>query len=204
MRMVAILAAMLCGLMSPFSTRAQDKPQKNIKKEPAAVINTDPHNIYASGLYEEVIIDANLRIYKVRKYKGIVPSRDENLLKVNHAESGRHSKVEIVRIGFEQRDLFSRVFVLADAEISPWVYDNFVQASSEPGTPYQIFVEIANAKIPRKNDKRPLLTKNFNTPVLSIKGTRMKDGVRVVITLKREARYLPVQMGKVIYVDVEK
>ena len=79
-----------------------------------------------------------------------------------------------------------------------------MQAQADPTIPCQVYVELARAKMATFNDMRPLVTRNFNTPLMQIEAHETKDGVRVVLTLKREARYLPVQIGKVLYVDVER
>ena len=167
--------------------------------------NPDPHNVYSTGLFQEVYIDEDFKLYKVRTYQGVVPGRDaDNEAGTATVQEPRGKKTRVKRLGFEQRELFSRVFVLADRPISPWIYDNFVQAHANPDVPYQIFVEVSTADIPKFNDRRPLITRSFNTPIRTIQGTLMKEGVRVVITLKREARYLPVQVGNVLYIDVER
>jgi hypothetical protein len=190
-------------LVGPGLARAQAEPGDEGTDKPV-VGPTDPYNVYGTGLFQEVYIDEDFKLYKVRTYQGVVPGRDtENGILPDEREPAA-GKVVVDRIGFEQRELFSRVFILADRSISPWVYDNFVQAQADPSIPHQIYVEIARAKIATFNDKRPLVTRSFNTPIMSIEGTETKEGVRVVITLKREARYLPVQVGKVLYVDVER
>lgn len=165
----------------------------------------DPYNVYSTGLFQEVYIDEDFKLYKIRTYQGIVPDRDK-LDEDGAAKVAvrRGKKTRILRIGFEQRELFSRVFVLADRAISPWIYDNFVQAHSDPSIPFQIFVELTNANVPKSNDRRPLITRSFNTPVNKVESVAIKGGVRVVLTLKRESRYLPVQVGKILYVDVER
>jgi hypothetical protein len=164
----------------------------------------DPYNVYGTGLFQEVYIDEDFNLYKVRTYSGVVPGREtENEVALEEPEA-QGGKTVVERVGFEQRELFSRVFILADRAISPWVYDNFVQAQADPSIPYQVYVELARAKMATFNDMRPLVTRNFNTPIMQIEAHETKDGVRVVLTLKREARYLPVQIGKVLYVDVER
>lgn len=165
----------------------------------------DPYNVYSTGLFQEVYIDEDFKLYKIRTYQGIVPDRDK-LDEDGAAKVAvrRGKKTRVLRIGFEQRELFSRVFVLADRAISPWIYDNFVQAHSDPSIPFQIFVELTNANVPKSNDRRPLITRSFNTPVSKVESVAIKGGVRVVLTLKRESRYLPVQVGKILYVDVER
>jgi hypothetical protein len=169
------------------------------------VQSKDPYNVYASGLFQEVFIDEDFKIYKVRNYQGVVPGReDEGFVPDEPMAEAPKGKTRIERIGFEQRELFSRIFVVADRVISPWVYDNFVQAQADPSIPFQVYVELSQAKIPKTNDQRPLVTRNFNTPVMSIHGEETEETVRVVINLKREARYLPVQIGKILYIDVER
>mgnify|MGYP006865124356 CR=1 FL=1 len=189
-----------------LASAALAQPEKK-DEVPAAKVKTnpDPHNVYSTGLFQEVYIDEDFKLYRVRTYQGMVPGRDSEYdAGAATVDPPRGKKTRVKRLGFEQRELFSRVFVLADRPISPWIYDNFVQAHANPDVPYQIFVEISTADIPKFNDRRPLITRSFNTPIRTIQGTLMKEGVRVVITLKREARYLPVQVGKVLYIDVER
>lgn len=169
------------------------------------VQSNDPYNVYAPGHFEEVFIDEDFKIYKIRNYQGMVPGREEEgFVPDEPAAEAPKGKTRIERIGFEQRELFSRIFVVADRIISPWVYDNFVQAQADPSIPFQVYVELSKAKIPKTNDRRPLVTRNFNTPVMSIHGEETDEAVRVIINLKREARYLPVQVGKILYIDVER
>ena len=203
MRRLIILSTLAIIMAVPAVLHAQEDPDPGAESG-GSIQDVDPYNVYSSGLFQEVYIDEDFKLYKVRIYQGTVPGRDaEENVEQPLAESPR-GKPKIDRLGFEQRELFSRVFVLADRPMSPWVYDNFVQAQADPHIPYQVFVELAGARIPTTNDKRPLVTRAFNTPISTIVGTETKDGVRVVLTLKREARYLPVQVGNVIYIDVER
>jgi len=205
-RLIAIPAFILAASLS-FSAAAQDDPDKGTEPEPDKTAEDkvlDPYNIYSSGLFQEVYIDEDFKLFKVRTYQGAVPGRDPEDGSPDAETETPTGPTRVERIGFEQRELFSRVFVLADRSMSPWVYDNFVQAAADPNIPFQVFVELANAKIPKSNDRRPLVTRSFNTPISTIVGTVTKEGVRVVITLKRDARYLPVQVGHVVYIDVER
>lgn len=189
-------------VLPAFSVAAQEEPATS----PATVQpqDGDPYNVYGTGLFQEVYIDEDFSLYKVRTYQGLVPGRNaENEVALDEPEA-EGGKTIVERVGFEQRELFSRVFILADRAISPWVYDNFVQAQADPSIPHQVYVELARAKMATFNDMRPLVTRNFNTPIMQIEAVETKDGVRVILTLKREARYLPVQIGKVLYVDVER
>lgn len=205
MRLIVLGTVLFLSLGVAGFVLAQSDPQQGEKKQPGVADSADPYNVYATGLFQEVYIDEDFKLYKVRTYQGIVPDRDK--LEQNgtaKVETRRGKKTRILRVGFEQRELFSRVFVLADRAISPWIYDNFVQAHSDPSVPFQIFVELTNANVPKTNDRRPLITHSFNTPVSKVESVEIKGGVRVVLTLKRESRYLPVQVGKILYVDVER
>ncbi len=199
-----ITALALLALLPAAGLLAQEKPTGTGEKpqvEPGQ--SEDPYNVYSTGAFQEVYIDEEFKLFKVRTYQGAVPGREEGNPQGAPVDPPK-GKIVIDRIGFEQRELFSRIFVLADRPVSPWVYDNFVQAQSDPAIPPQIFVEIAKASVPKTNDRRPLVTRNFNTPVMQIETIQVKDLVRIVITLKRESRYLPVQVGKTVYVDVER
>lgn len=173
------------------------------KQQSVRISSNDPYSVYSTGLFQEVYIDESFQLYATRKYGGVVPGKNEAEF-ANVQPTDGEGKLLIHRIGFEQRELFSRLFVLASSSISPWVYDNFAEANANPEINYQIYIEIPGAKIPKHNDRRPLITTSFNTPVASIEGRHMEGGVRVVITLKREARYLPVQVGRLLYIDVER
>ncbi len=174
------------------------------KTGPVRVTGRDPYSIYTTGLFQEVYIDDNLNLYRTRQYGGIVPAIEEKRGTNMSAPAEAGEKLMIHRIGFEQRELFSRLFVLGNGLLSPWIYDNFAQAQGNPEVSYQITVELPGAKIPKYNDRRPLVTRAFNSPIDSIEGQPFKGGVRVIITLKREARYLPVQVGRLLYIDVER
>jgi len=190
--------------LAPSGALGQGKPAETGDKPQADPANGgDPYNVYSTGAFQEVYIDEDFKLFKVRTYQGAVPGRDEET-PLGAPVAPPAGKITIDRIGFEQRELFSRVFVLADRPVTPWVYDNFVQAQSDPAIAPQIYVEVAKASVPKTNDRRPLVTRSFNTPVMQVEINQVKNLVRIVITLKRESRYLPVQVGKTIYVDVER
>ncbi len=202
---ITINLAIVFLLSIPTAALAQSDPKSGEDSEEQKV--KDPYSVYSTGLFQEVFIDEEFDIYDTRRYQGVVPGRDEaEGIPPQPVDTTAQPKGKTIvdRVGFEQRELFSRVFIVADRAISPWVYDNFVQAQSNPDVPYEVYIELANAQVPKKNDRRPLLTQAFNTPIMSIQAKPIKGGVRVVITLKREARYLPVQVGKVLYIDVER
>jgi len=182
--------------------RSQEAGQKEgVGEQPAA----EPYSIYSSGLFQEVYIDEEAELYKVRTYQGVVPTRDLGAPADDAASAETLEGTTLISwVGFEQRELFSRVFILADRPISPWVYDNFVQAQADPKTLRKVFIELNKAKIPLSNNRRPLVTRSFNTPIAVIEAVQAKDVVKVEITLKKEARYLPVQIGKILYIDVER
>lgn len=198
--------------------KGKKKKAKKAKKAPAAQSakpgsktgpvrvtgGRDPYSIYSTGLFQEVYIDDNLNLFKTRQYGGIVPALEEKRGNTISTPAQGGEPLMIHRIGFEQRELFSRLFVLGNGLLSPWIYDNFAQAQGNPEVSYQIVVELPGAKIPKYNDRRPLVTRAFNSPIDSIEGQPFKGGVRVIITLKREARYLPVQVGRLLYIDVER
>lgn len=184
---------------------AEQPAKTGSKTGPVRVTGSrDPYSVYSTGLFQEVYIDDNLNLYKTRQYGGIVPALEEKKGTNMAAPAEAGEKLMIHRIGFEQRELFSRLFVLGNGLLSPWIYDNFAQAQGNPEVSYQIIVELPGAKIPKYNDRRPLITRAFNSPIDSIEGQPFKGGVRVIITLKREARYLPVQVGRLLYIDVER
>jgi hypothetical protein len=65
-------------------------------------------------------------------------------------------------------------------------------------------MEIPGADIPNNNDRFPLVTSAFNTPVMQVDNEVTKGSVKVVISLKRKAGYLPIQSDGVVYIDVER
>jgi hypothetical protein len=178
---------------------AQDAP-----KVPAAAQGTapaapqDPYSIYQGGI-QEVVIDEGGNLYKQRVYQGLVPGRKDPLPPATKAE-----KVIVNRIGFEQMELFSRIFVVTSKPVTPWIYDNFIETEGKPGGIYKITMEIPGADIPNKNDRFPLVTSAFNTPVMQVDNEVTKGSVKVVISLKRKAGYLPIQSDGVVYIDVER
>jgi hypothetical protein len=166
--------------------------------EPAPAAVQDPYSIYQGGI-QEVVIDEAGNIYKQRVYQGMVPGRKDVL-----PQAPSKGKIVVTRIGFEQMELFSRVFVATSVPVTPWIYDNFIDAETRPGAAYKIMVEIPGADIPNKNDRHPLLTSAFNTPVMQVDNQVSKDSVKIIITLKRKAGYLPVQGDGVVYIDIER
>jgi hypothetical protein len=162
----------------------------------------DPYNVYNKGLFKEVYIDQDYKLFEVRKYQGVVPGRDKEEL--TGEPSSKRQKITIRSPGMEQQELFTRIFLVADGFATPWVYDNFAEVDANPGTPYQIIMELAGAKVPRRVDRLPIITRAFNTPVMQFQVVYFDSGAKLIITLKRKARYLPGQDGNVLYVDVER
>ena len=165
----------------------------------------DPYSVYSKGQIEETYIDEDYRLYDLRPYQGLVPGHPERGEPEDGVvPSGTGDDIVIQRIGLEQKELFSRVFAAVDVAVTPWVYDNYATADANPGTPYRIVLEVAGGKIPKRNDRRRLDARAFNSPILEIQGVPFKGGARVIITLKRKARYLPAQSGRTLYVDIER
>jgi len=165
----------------------------------------DPYSVYSKGQIQETYIDEDYKLYDVRPYKGVVPGHPERGEPMDGEVLPTSSeKITLERIGLEQKELFSRVFAVADAVVTPWVYDNFATADANPGTPYHIIMEIAGGTIPKRNDRLPLDARAFNTPILTIQGVPFKGGARVIVTLKRKAPYLPAQSGRTLYIDIER
>lgn len=202
----------LCLLFSLWVTPAlaqEDPPVAPVPDEDPGegtfVGDVDPYSVYSKGQLQETYIDEDYKLYDLRPYQGLVPGRPERGESPDRGSpSGGSEKVIVERIGLEQKELFSRVFAVADTPVTPWVYDNYATADANPGTPYRIVMEIAGGKIPKRTDRLPLDARAFNTPVLTIQGVHFQGGTRVVITLKRKARYLPAQAGRTLYVDIER
>ncbi|MBM4370048.1 MAG: hypothetical protein FJ098_00240 [Deltaproteobacteria bacterium] len=199
----------LCAAPLPAGAQELPEPEEPLPADgPAAPADpaardADPFSVYSRGQLQEIFIDEEFRLYDVRRYQGLVPGHPDRPEGTSGGD-GTLERVVVERIGLEQMEIFSRVFAVVDAGVTPWVYDNFATADANPGTPYQIVMEIAGGRIPKRNDRRPLDVRAFATPILEIRGTEFKGGVRVVVTLKRKARYLPAQSGNTLYVDVER
>lgn len=184
---------LLVSVLLPWTVAAQE-PLKVQGGE-------DPYSIYGGGQLQEVFIDEKGRIYDNRPYQGVIPGKSEG---VAAPLPPKEDKVQIKRIGFEQLEFFSRVFVAFSREVTPWVSDNFVDVEANPALQYKIFVDIDGADIPLAADRLPLDTRAFNTPIFQVESQINKKGVRLVIALKRKAGYLPVRGDGVFYVDVER
>ena len=205
-RALVMVSFLFAGASAPAREVPPDEP---LPGEDAPAENSsdevDPYSVYSKGQLQETYIDEDYKLYEVRPYKGVVPGHPERgepldgELLPTSAE-----KITVERVGLEQKELFSRVFAVADAVVTPWVYDNFATADANPGTPYRIVMEVAGGKIPKRTDRLPLDARAFNTPILTIQGVHFKGGARVIITLKRKARYLPAQPGRTLYVDIER
>ena len=147
----------------------------------------------------EMVVDDEGRIYRERQYGGVVPSfrdlqRDKKTAKVHKRKAMR-----ITWLGFQQKALFSRIFIQADRMPT---YNVF-----KPD-PLHIVVELPGAKLRTAQEGRQILTHEFNSKVDHVAARVMKGkegkGVQVVITLKEPVGFLYKQDGNYVYVDVER
>lgn len=167
-------------------------------------VTDDPESVYSHGIFKEVYIDQDYKLYETRKYQGVVPGLKQKEGGGEESPARKNRKIEVTSLGMEQLELFTRIFLVVDSASTPWVYDNFAETDANPGAPYQIIMELAGAVVPRRTDRLPIITSAFNTPVAKFQAVPAERGVKLIITLKRKARYLPGQDDSVLFVDVER
>lgn len=147
----------------------------------------------------EVVVDEEGAIYEKRHYGGIIPEvRDRFVAGLKAGRPGGKAPA-ITWVGFQQRSLFSRVFIQTDRVTAYTIY--------KPD-PLHIQVDFPEAGVPVDNDKRVLDTSRFDSPVQAVdarvirsKGGRM---ARVIITLDSPTGYLYKQEGSYVFIDIER
>lgn len=148
----------------------------------------------------EVYVDLKGRIYKRRKYQGVVPKvhDDPNFEKNAHKLIQRQGKTpRVTWIGFQQLAAASRVFIKTDRIVIYTLYKPDRKT---------IIIEFPKAMVPLKNNARQLLTRNFRSNIerVSIRENRRDSSVKVVIELNTAVGYIYRQDGTYIYIDVER
>jgi hypothetical protein len=147
----------------------------------------------------EVYVDAKGKIYKERRYQGVVPRfQDEAAFSEaikTQLRGGKQAKV--VWVGFQKLLAASRVFIKTDRVVVYTLY--------KPN-PAQIVVEFPRATVPLRNNMRELTTSAFDTPVSRIRVHEdpKRQTVQVLIDLRPPVSYIYRQDGPYIYVDIER
>lgn len=147
----------------------------------------------------EVVVDESGEIYERRHYGGIIPEvRDRFVAGLKAGRPGGKAPA-ITWVGFQQRSLFSRVFIQTDRVTAYTIH--------KPD-PLHIQVDFPEAGVPVDNDKRRLDTSRFDSPVQGVEARviRNKGGriARVIITLDSPSGYLYKQEGNYVFIDIER
>jgi len=147
---------------------------------------------------QEFVVDEDGDIYRKRTYSGIIPRFKDRVGEGLKAGKVNKKRPVITWVGFQHRSLLSSVFVQTDADLETFrVY--------KPDSDH-IYVDIPKAAVPVRNDRREIITDQFDSPVakiqarpISIRGFR---GTRLIITLNRPTGYMWRQDGRYIYIDI--
>ncbi len=144
----------------------------------------------------ETVIDDEGKIYQTRHYGGVIPHVRDTLYDKKTSKPRRRGLVRVTWLGFQQKALFSRVFIQTDRLPTYTIF--------KPD-PTHIVVELPTARLRTPQEGRDVITHEFNTSIDHIVAKRVKGrGVHVVITLKEPVGYLYKQDGAYIFVDVER
>ena len=159
----------------------------------------DEKPIFMEGTIGNQAVDDEGKIYDERQYGGIVPERRDRFEAGPKAGVPTSSVPNITWVGFQQRTLFSRVFLQTDQTTTYRVY--------KPD-PMHIYIELDNAKLQLRNDQRELVTVVFDSAVDRIQSKEIKSksfkGTRIIVTLDRPAGYLYKQEGDYVFIDIER
>jgi len=144
----------------------------------------------------ETVVDEAGAIYARRHYGGVIPNVRDSLRDKKTSKVHKRGLLEITWIGFQQKALFSRIFVQTDRLPTYTIF--------KPD-PLHIVVEFPTAKLRTIQEDRIILTHEFNTKVDRIDAKPLKGhGIHVVITLKEPMGYLYRQEGDYVFIDVER
>jgi hypothetical protein len=150
-------------------------------------------------------VDESGKIYKELRYHGIIPDIRDRLGepqpekkekgKKTKTKKGKTSATQINWIGFQQKQFYSRVFIQTDrlSRFRTYFPDK-----------KHIVVSFERGHIPRRNDRRELITNQFNTAINRITTRRRGKSAEVVISLRKPAGYLYKQKGNYVFIDVER
>ena len=163
--------------------------------------------IIRSGDILEVFVDDSGKIYRELRYHGIIPDIRDHLgepktqpkekikKKERKGKSKKSASTQINWIGFQQKQFYSRVFIQTD-KLSR--FRTYFPDSKH------IVVSFERGHIPRRNDRRELITNQFSTAIEKITTRRKGKGAEVVISLRKPAGYLYKQKGNYVFIDVER
>ncbi len=164
----------------------------------AQVLKTSPINpgskLLKDGDVVEVFVDEKGKIYRELRYHGIVPSIRDSLTPPGKNKK-RGKKAQITWVGFQPKEFYSRIFVQAD---------RVTRFALHKPDPMHIAVTFPNARIPRKNNRRPIRTSQFASKVAGIEAFQRGKNVVVVISLRKPAGYLYKRKGNYVFIDVER
>ena len=159
----------------------------------------DEKPIFIEGTAGNQSVDDEGKISEERQYGGIVPTRRDRFEAGPKAGVPTSKTPNITWVGFQQRTLFSRVFLQTDQETTFRVY--------KPD-PLRIFIEMDGAVLQTRNDQRELVTAVFDSAVDHIASrqiaTKSFKGTRIILTLDRPAGYLYKQEGDYVFIDIER
>jgi hypothetical protein len=159
----------------------------------------DEKPIFMEGSIGNQAVDDDGKIYDERQYGGIVPDRRDRFEAGPKAGVPTGGVPNITWVGFQQRTLFSRVFLQTDLPTTYRVY--------KPD-PMHIYIELDTAKLQLRNDQRELVTVVFDSAVDRIQSKEIRSksfkGTRIIVTLDRPAGYLYKQEGDYVFIDIER
>ncbi len=149
----------------------------------------------AEGVDEQVV-DPQGEIYRDRPYSGIIPQHRDSLHDKMTGKVRQRGPVELTWVGFQQKALFSRIFVQTDRLPTYTIF--------KPD-PLHIVVELSGVRTRTRQERRPMLTHEFKTQIDNIDVRELKGNeIRIVISLKQPVGYLYKQEGNYIFIDVER
>ena len=165
--------------------------------------------IIRSGDILEVFVDESGNIYRELRYHGIIPDIRDRLGGAEPVQKAKKAKkrakkraktrkkksTQINWIGFQQKQFYSRVFIQTDhlSRFRTYFPDS-----------KHIVVAFERGHIPRINDRREIITNQFNTSIDKITTRRKGKGAEVIISLRKPAGYLYKQKGNYVFIDVER
>ncbi|NUN15758.1 MAG: hypothetical protein HUU55_19200 [Myxococcales bacterium] len=209
---------LVLGLVAPLPLYAQGSDEEPLLGAPEPVLQQPSPDATQQGTGEgdtlfvgeepiriedgtaiDVIVDESGGIYKRRRYGGIIPQIRDQFTGGLKSSKRKWPRPTVTWVGFQQHSLFSRVFVQRDRQTSYTIYKS---------DPQHIYIDIPDGAIPIENDRRELLTTNFEGAVASIAARSVKTktfkGARVIVKLKRAAGFLYKDDGNYIFIDIER
>lgn len=193
-----LISAALCAvalLGGPAVAQQIVKPEA-VPTQPGGGSSTDA---VGDGVLIEVVVDEDGEIYEKRHYGGIIPEIKDRFIAGLKAGKPGGNAAALTWVGFQQRSLFSRVFIQTDRVTAYTIY--------KPD-PLHILVDFPGAGVPVDNDKRRLDTSRFDSAVDGVEARviRGKGGrtARVIITLDSPSGYLYKQEGNYVFIDIER